>query len=254
MAPQAIQFRAGLELILSGAYDIASAALAITIMSPDWDSPDVDDMPLVFDASAEPEALHTMNIASQAWSWDPDTRTRVLVPSVSPSYDVGAGTEDFRWAVLHDQDNAHAPFVLYRWPENVTASAAADPQVFPVPSLLSVRLFSDAQPAPQGNVYTPVILQDSLGKSWRVTALSGTLGSVATTESDSRATYLTSPDAATHLLSVSTSGVVTAAATGSTPGAGDRVFTTARPCLLPSESPTAQRVLTVDNTGVLTVV
>lgn len=254
MAPQAIQFRAGLELILSGAYDIASAPLAITIMSPLWDSPDEDVVPLVFDAGAEPEAMHTMNIASQSWSWDASTRTRVLVPSVSPSFNVGAGTEVFRSAVLHDQDNAHAPFVIYRWPADITVSAAADPQVFPIPSLLSMRLFSDAQPAPQGNVYTPVILQDSLGKSWRVTALAGTLGSVATTESDSRATYLTSPDAATHLLSVSTSGVVTAAVAGSTPGAGDRVFDAARPCLLPSESPTAQRVLTVSNLGVLTVV
>lgn len=152
MAPQAQQFRAGLELILSGAYDIESAALAITIMSPLWSPPGIDDMPLVFDAGAEPDALHTMNIASQAWSWDATTRTRVLVPSVSPSYNVGAGTEDFDYAVLHDQDNAHAPFVLYRWPTVITASAAADPQIFPVPSLLSIRLFADSQPAPQGNV------------------------------------------------------------------------------------------------------
>lgn len=253
MAPQAQQFRAGLELILSGTYDIESAALAITVMSNLWSPPNINDMPLVFDAGAEPDALHTMNIASQSWSWDPNTRTRVLVPSVSPSFNVGAGTEDFGYAVLHDQDNAHAPFVLYEWLDAITVSAAADPQVFPVPSLLSIRLFSDLQPAPQGDVYTPVILQDSAGKSWRVTALSGTLGSVATTEADSRQTYLTSPDSATHLLSVSTAGVVTAAASGSTPGAGDRVFTTARPCLLPSDEATVQSVLTVGNTGVLTV-
>lgn len=254
MAPQAHQFRAGLELILSGAYDIASASLAITVLDPTWDVMDINATPLVFNVAAEPEALHTMAIASQAWSWDAATRTRVLVPFASPSFDVGAGTETFRYAVLHDVDNAHAPFVLYEWPADITVSAAADPQIFPMPSLLSVRLFSDSQPAPQGNVYTPLVLQDSVGNFWRVVSLSGTLGTVATTEADTRDAYLTSPDSATHLLSVSTTGVVTAAASGSTPGVGDRVFTTARPCLIPSDEPSIQEVLTVSNIGTLTVV
>jgi hypothetical protein len=254
MAPQAQQFLAGLELMLSGTYDIAAEALAITVLSPSWTPPNVNTTPLIFDAGAEVEALHTMNIGSQAWSWDATTRTRVLVPSVSPSFDVGTGTEGFRYAVLHDQDNAHPPFVLYTWPATITADSAADPQVFPVPSLLSVRLFSDSQPAPQGNVYTPTILQDSAGKFWRITALAGSLGAVATTEADERDVYLTAPDTTTRLLSVSTAGVVTAAATGTTPAAEDRVFSTARPCLLPSEDAAIQRVLTVSNTGALTVV
>lgn len=253
MAPQAQQFTAGMDLILSGAYDIAAASLAITVLDPTWDVMGLNDTPLIFNVSAEPEALHTMSIASQAWSWDYTTRTRVLVPSVSPSFNVGTGTEQFQYAVLHDIDNAHAPFVLYSWPTPITVDSAADPQIFPVPSLLSIRLFADSQPAPQSNVYTPVILQDSIGQYWRVTALAGSLGAVATTEADTRHTFLTSPDGATHLLSVSTTGVVTAAASGSTPGATDRVFTTARPCLLPSENATIQRLLTVGNTGTLTV-
>jgi len=253
MAPLAEKYLDGLELILGGTYDIAAEALAISILDPTWTPMGIDATGLTFDASAITEVLHTINITSQAWTWDADTRTLALVPTGTISYNVGTGTEDFRYAVLHDQDNAHPPFVLITWPITVTAAATEDPQTFPFDSLMSFRLFSDAQPAPQSNVYTPVVLQDSNGFYWRVTALASTLGTLATTEADDRDVYLTSPDAATHLLSVSTSGVVTAAVAGSTPTAGARIFDTARPCLLPSEDPAVQHILTCSNAGTLTV-
>lgn len=255
MAVRAESFRAGLDLIL-GSYAIAAETLAITLLDDTWVPPGLDAAGITFDATAEAETLWTINIASQAWSFDAVTRTNVLVPTGTIAFTVGGVPKTFQYGVLHDQDNAHAPFTLLTWPTGQTV-AASSTHSLDLDSLMNVRLFSDQSPAPLFQVYSPLVLTAPDGTHWRV--LKNTvLSTQLTSEVDPREVYIQSADANYHLIEVSNTGVVTA--TGSsplTPSDGARVFTHStgnNPCLIPStEGASVQIMLTVSNAGAFTL-
>jgi len=311
-------FRSGLELIIgSTAFDIASTPLAVTLLTSAYVSPGLDATGITYNASTDAARVQTVNITSQSWTWDANTRSLLLVPSAAPFWSP-ASSQTFRYGVLHAQDNAHAPFAQLSWPADqtvqgttftdgvtntdtsLTSATAAfvstdvglgiTELVFPqgatiasvtngttvvlsaattatatgvtitiarvhalsLDALLRLRMWTDLSPTPLGSVYYPIVIADTSGANWRLVALTGALATMATSEVDLTHAFLTSPDSTLWMLQVNTSGAVSAVNTG-TFTSGDRLYSTSNPCLLPSADPTVQYVLSVSDTGALSV-
>ena len=243
---------AGWALLLSGTYDVTAVTLAIDLLDDTWSPIDVNDIAMTaYDNSAETHDVQTIPITSQVWAYDADTRQYQLTQTdVGPLAFTPGGTISFKYGLLYDVDNAHVPLALYTWPDVQTVGGISHD--LDIPGLILTRLYGATDPTPLQSAMDTLILTDVDSGHWRVTAFSGALGSLATTEVDLRQSWLTSPDTTLWLLVVDNTGVVTATSTGVLAD-GDRVFDADQPCILPDSTPGTLHVLTVDDSGVLTV-
>jgi hypothetical protein len=251
MAAQAQFPKAMLAKVLDGTYDVTAATLGVALMDDAWTMPDVDDDALIFDSTAE--SAHIVEIIAPltpSWAWEGDLRARTLVLGAPITWTPGS-SEDFLWLVVFDTADTLPPLSIITFPSLQTASSG-DLHTLELDPVWTIQLWASSDPHPVGNVESPVVLVDTDGVNWRVTAIGGALGSAATSETDPRQTWLTAPDASLWRLVVDTTGTVGATSVG-TLGDDDRIFDSTLPCILPSEDVTVQYVLSVDNAGALSV-
>ena len=244
---------AGWALLLSGTYDVEAATLAIDFLDDTWTPVDVTDVGLAaYDNSAETHDVATIALTSQAWAYDVTTREYSLVQSdTSPLALTVGSTVSFQWALLYDTDNAHVPLALYTWPEvQIIGAGTYD---VPIDSLLRTRLYSSLDPSPMQGAMDTLILTDIDGFHWRVTAFAGVLGAIATSEVDLRQVWLTSPDLTLWLLGIDVDGTTFTTTSVGVLGDTDLVFDSDTPCILPDNTASVNHVLSVDNTGALSV-